>query len=86
MSSEKGANLHAWILSGQAHDLQGDPDEVNQLDAEELRDQTDADRCVLKLFQDSLKTGRLQRAQELAACLHLERSLEGALKLTNLHK
>ena len=56
------------------------------LEAEELQEQTDADRCVLKLFQDALKTGRLQRAQELAACLHLERSLQGALKLTNLHK
>lgn len=66
--------------------MQGDLDEISELDAEELQDQTEADRCALKLFQDALKTGRVQRAQELAACLHLERSLQGALKLTNLHK
>ena len=61
-------------------------DGAEDLQAEELEQQTASDRAVLKLFQDALKTNRLQRAQELAACLHLQRSLEGALKLTNLHR
>ena len=51
-----------------------------------LCDQTDADRALLKLFQDALKTGSFQRAHELAASMHLQRSLEGALKLTNFHR
>ena len=61
-------------------------DGAEDTSAEELEEQTASDRVLLKLFQDALKAGRLQRAQEVAACLHLQRSLEGALKLTNLHR
>ena len=66
--------------------LQTDPEEAEQLEEEMLCDQTDADRALLKLFQDALKAGRFQRAHELAASMHLPRSLEGALKLTNFHR
>ena len=69
-----------WYASNQQEDGAEDTS------AEELEEQTASDRVLLKLFQDALKTGRLQRAQEVAACLHLQRSLEGALKLTNLHR
>eukprot|EP00873_Tetraselmis_striata_P018043 jgi/Tetstr1/438307/TSEL_026874.t1 len=44
-----------------------------------------ADRCALKLFQHALKAELLGKALELACQMHLQPSIEGALRLASHH-
>lgn len=67
----------------QAANTGEDPDDF---EAELSAERKKADAALLRLFQDALKTGRHQRANGLASNMHLQRSLEGARKLANLHK
>ena len=60
----------------------GDSAVESRLAAEEA----EADRSLLRLFQAALKAEKLVRALDLAACLVLPLSLEGALRLARHHK
>ena len=61
---------------------EGDAAVEDRLAAEEA----EADRSLLRLFQAALKAEKLGRALDLAACLALPLSLEGALRLARHHK
>ena len=61
---------------------EGDSAVEDRLAAEEA----EADRSLLRLFQAALKAEKLGRALDLAACLALPLSLEGALRLARHHK
>ena len=45
-----------------------------------------ADRALLRLFHGALKANKLPRALDAAGRLSLTASLEGALKLANVHR
>ncbi|KAJ9532938.1 hypothetical protein QJQ45_018035 [Haematococcus lacustris] len=60
--------------------------EGTQAADELLTRQTEADRCLLKIFQAALKADRQARALEVASLLSLHRSFEGALRLAAHHR
>ncbi len=65
---------------------QGALGERGDSEARLAEEQAAADRALLRLYQAALKAERLGRALDLAACLALPRSLEGALRLARHHR
>ncbi|KAK9837086.1 hypothetical protein WJX81_001820 [Elliptochloris bilobata] len=60
----------------------GDP----AIDARLASEEAEADRTLLRLFQAALKGEKLARALDLATCVALPQSLEGALRLARHHR
>ena len=59
---------------------------ASAIDVRLAAEEAEADRSLLRLFQAALKAEKLGRALDLATCLALPLSLEGALRLARHHK
>ncbi|KAJ9533673.1 hypothetical protein QJQ45_026735, partial [Haematococcus lacustris] len=80
------ACLKSMLFSDHRCEAAGGGWEGTQAADELLTRQTEADRCLLKIFQAALKADRQARALEVASLLSLHRSFEGALRLAAHHR